>query len=299
MTGLVHDERGASLVAAIFLLVVVAFLGTTVVSLMSTQTMTSFGETQSTQALYVAEGGSEFTQRALAQNLNWYRSATDPIVTPATALGAGTFAVNTNLPATLLRRRVTPASLDISVFTTARFPGTGYIQLGDDITTNAEFVRYTGTTATTFTGLTRDDTIGGVNGGAVGTFLRGTRVYPVTTLAANLAPVAAACTPTPSAATIQINPHSKFLAAGTIVVETEEITYTGSSTAGGVTTLTGIVRCVNSQSSGTPHGPGYPVTTLLVDGVTPDYQTFLSSTGAVGGAPLGSATRVVQKTVQR
>lgn len=295
MVRVVDQEQGASLVAAIFLLVVVAFLGTTVVSLMSTQTMTSVGETQSTQALYVAEGGSEFAQRALAQNLNWYRSATDPIVTPATTLGSGTFTVNTYLPATLLRRRVTPASVNIPVFTTNRFPTAGFLQL-DDITGAGEFVQYTGVTANTFTGLTRDVTIGGVSGGAVGTFGRGTPVYPVTTLATALGTLGAVCGPT-AAAAFNIAAHVKILSAGTITIDTENVTYTGSSTAGGITTLTGVTRCMNGTSSA--HAVGVPVIPILDDGSAPDYEAFLVSTGTVGAAPLGAAVRVVQKTVQR
>jgi hypothetical protein len=220
------------------------------------------------------------------------------MVTPATVLGTGTFAVNTNLPATLLRRRVTPASANIPVFTTARFPGGGVVQLDDAIGGGAEFVQYTGTTGTTFTGLTRNVTIGGVSGGAVGTFARATRVYPVTTLAANLPAQPAMCSPTPSGS-IVIDANSKFLPAGTITVDSEEITYTGSSTVGVTTTLTGVVRCVNSQSSGGIHVAGYPVTPILDDGSSPDYEAFLTSTGSVGSAPLGTATRVVQKNVQR
>jgi hypothetical protein len=283
-----------SLIAAIFFLVIVGFMGTTVVSLMSTQSITSAGESKSTQALYIAEGGSEFTQRALAQNLNWYRSTADPMVTPATALGSGTFSIDTFLPATLLRRRVTPVSANIPVYTASRFPTAGFLQL-DDITGAGEFVQYTGVTANTFTGITRDVTIGGVSAGAIGTFSRGTAVYPVTTLATALGSLGA-CGPT-SVAAFTIAAHSKFLSAGTITIDTEDITYTGSSTAGGVTTLTGVTRCMNGTS--TAHAVGDPVIPVLNDGAAPDYEALLISTGSVGGAALGTAARVVQKTVQR
>jgi hypothetical protein len=293
----VRSERGASLIAAIFLIVIVGFFGAIAGSLIGTQSSSALNETQSSQALYVAEGGDEFVQMALAQNLDWYRSATDPMVTPATALGAGNFAVNTYLPATLLRRRVTPASANIPVFTTARFPTSGYIQLDDDITGGGEFVQYTGVTATTFTGLTRNVTIGGIAGGAVGTFARATHVYPVTTLSAVLVTLGGACAATPSAA-ITIAAHSKVLPAGTITIDPEEITYSGSSTVGAVTTLSGVTRCVNGTSSA--HAAGAPVTPLLADGLgAVNYEAFLVSTGSVGTAPLGTAVRVVQKTVQR
>ncbi len=298
-----HNERGASLITAIVILVFVALFGTTVVSMVSTQNLTSVGETQSTQALYVAEGGSEFGQRALAQNLTWYNSLTDPIVTPATALGAGNFTVNTFLPATLLRRRVTPAAMTIPVFTTNRFPATGYIQLDDDIG-SGEFVQYSAVTAVPPHSFTvaaggRDATIGGVSG-AAGTYSRGTRVYPVFILRTTLNPLAAGCGPTPSAA-FDIDTHSKLLPMGTLDIEGEEISYRGTtpSATPGRTTLTGVVRCVNGQTITATHNPGYPLTPILNDAAAPDYEAFVVSTGMVGGAPLGAAVRVVQKTVQR
>lgn len=291
-----RSSRGASLMVVIFLIVAVGFLGTMIASLIGTQSSTAVNNVRSTQAFYVAEGGSEFTQRALAQNLNWYRSTTDPIVTPATALGAGNFAVNTFLPATLLRRRVTPASANIPVFTTDRFPPAGgFIQI-DDITGAGEFVQYTGVTANTFTGITRDVMIGGVSAGSVGTFARGMHVYPVTRLTTALGSLGAVCTPTLAAA-FTIESHTKFLSAGTVTINTEDISYTGSSTAGGTTTLTGVTRCMNGTSSA--HAMWDPVIPVLSDGAAPDYEALLISTGSVGAVPLGTASRVVQKTVQR
>ena len=292
-----RSERGVSLIIALFLIVIVGFFGTMIGSLTSTQSFTAMNEVRSIQAFDVAEGGAEFVARAFAQNLDWYRSSTDPIVTPATALGSGTFAVDAFLPATLLSRRLVPASASVQVFTTARFPAAGSLQLGGDIGGGAEFVQYTGVTATSFTGLTRNVTIGGVSGGAIGTFARGTAVYPVTTLTTPLGTLGAVCAATPSAS-FTIAAHSKFFSAGTITIDPEEITYTGSSTVGATTTLTGVTRCTNLTSSG--HGLGVPVTPLLADGAgTVDYEAFLVSTSSVGSAPLGPAVRVVQKTIQR
>ncbi|HET8761552.1 MAG TPA: hypothetical protein VFN94_10805 [Nitrospiria bacterium] len=287
-----------SLIAVIFFVVIMGFLGVTLASLMSTQASTSAGELSSTQALYVAEGGGEFAQRALAQNLDWYRSAADPIVTPATVLGPGSFTGNIFLPATELSRRVTPASGTIRVFSTARFPASGILQLGHDIG-SGEFVQYTVADATTFNVVARDVTVGTVNGGAAGTYARGTAVFPVTMLNALLSAVSATCSPTPTAAAITLAANTKFLPTGTITVDSEEITYTGSSTSGGIATLTGVTRCVNSQSSGASHPALYPVTPLLDDNAAPDFEVFMMSTGSVGSAPLSVAARVVQKTVQR
>jgi len=298
----VRAERGASLIAAIFLIVIVGFFGAISVSLVGTQSSSALTETQSSQALYITEGGLEFAQRSFAQNLDFYRSAVDPIVIPATNLGNGSFVVNASLPATLLRTRIPTAASPnpIRVYTTARFPVTGFLQIEDDITGSAEFVQYTGIAADTFTGIIRDAPIGGVSGTA-SPHERASRVYPVTTLLTALANLGSPCVPTPSVA-FTIAAHPKFLPAGTLTMDdainpAEEIGYTGSTSAGGVMTLTGVVRCLNLTSSA--HALGSPVTPILVDGANPDYEVNVMSTGTVGSVGLGSAVRVVRKTIQR
>ena len=296
---LIRDSRGVSLMLVIFLIVALGFLGGAAASFISTQSSTATNDVGSTQAFYLAEGGAQFGQRALEENLDWYRSAIDPILIPSTALGAGTFTVNTYLPATLLRRRVTSAATSIPVFSIDRFPASGYLQLDDDIG-GGEFVQYTSVTASppsfNLSSLAgRDVTIGGVNGGAAGAYLRGTHVYPVFILRTTLNPLSGSCVPTPSG-TIDLDTHSKLLPMGTISVDSEEITYTGSgpSATAGRTTLTGVVRCANAQTVGAIRGSGYPVTPILNDDAAPDYEAYLVATGAVG-----TAGRVVQKTVQR
>lgn len=279
-------ERGMALVAAVFLIVVIAFFGLMMVSLVSTQSFSSMNEVQSDRAYFLAEGGAEFAQFSLAQNLDWYRSTVDPILIPATNLGAGAFNVNMNLPATMLRRRIPDGTSTgaITVYTTDRFPTSGILQIEDDITTG-EFISYTGISGNTFTGIVR-----GV-GGVAGPHDRADRVYPVTTLSAGLPNN---CAPPSS---IVLAAHPKFLGAGTIDIEGEEISYAGSSTAGGILTLTGISRCQNGTGSAN-HGVGVPVTPILVDGGAPDFEAELISTGAVSLVS-GNAVRVVRKTVER
>lgn len=296
-SGLLKTERGMALVAAVFLIVVIAFLGLMMVSLVSTQSFSSMNEVQSDQAYFLAEGGMEFVQRALAENLNWYRSTADPMLIPATSLGGGTFTVSTALPATMLRNRMIDTANTMTVFTTSRFPTAGILQIEEDLAAgNAEFVRYTGIAGNTFTGLSRGQTIGGVAGIAGATdHSRGDKVYPVTTLVGNLLSLGA-CGPT-AAASFQIVEHTKFLTAGTIDIEGEEIRYTGSTTSGANTVLTGVTRCANSVSSN--HLNGAPVTPLLEDGATPDYEAEPVSTGTVGSTLTGNAVRVIRKTVQR
>jgi hypothetical protein len=283
-----------ALVAAVFLIVVIAFFGLIMVSLVSTQSFSSMNEVQSDRAYYLAEGGMEFAQRALAENLNWYRSTTDPILIPATNLGAGTFNVSMTLPVTMLRNRMVAGAPTMTAYTTGRFPAAGFLQIDDDITGSGEFVRYTGIAGNTFTGLTRGEMVGTV-GSVASDHSRGDRVYPVTTLVTNLLTLGV-CAPM-AAASFQVVAHPKFLTAGTIDIEGEEIRYTGSTTGGGNMTLTGVTRCVNSFSSA--HPPGQPVTPILVDGAAPDYESEPVSTGTVGAPVTGNAVRVIRKTVQR
>jgi hypothetical protein len=95
-------------------------------------------------------------------------------------------------------------------------------------------------------------------------------------------------------AAITINQNTKFLSAGTLDIEGEEVSYSGSNTAG--TTLTGIQRCLDAASQGAPpqHIVGRPVTPVLDSGESANYQAEITSTGTVG-----AAVRTVKKTVQR
>jgi hypothetical protein len=301
------NQRGAGLIIVVAMLLVLGVIGAVFVSLINNESFTAMNQSGGLTAFGVADGGMEFAQRSLAQNLDWYRSTADPIAIPATNLGSGSFTANTYLPATMLRNRIpTPGSTaDIRVYTTDRFPVSGYIQIEDDITGSGEFVFYGGKTATTFTtGILRDQTIGGINGTA-GSHDRGSRVYPVTTLVDTLLVLAGPpCVPT-AAASFRIFAHSKFLTAGRIDIEDEEIDYTGSTTTLGTTTLNGVTRCANSTAGTTSHtgnavfGVGAPVTPLLVEGTAPDFQAEAVSTGTVAVTITGNAVRVIRKTMQR
>jgi hypothetical protein len=281
-----HNQRGVSIIAALFIILILAFMGVMFVTLIGTDSLTSVNNLQSLQALAVAEGGVEFAQRLLSQNLDWYRTATDPAAVSLRSLGTGSFTATTYLAATKLRRRLQTGDTTISVYTTDRFPSAGFLQIEDDIAGGAEFVQYTGISGTTFTGVTRGRTIGAVATVAA-SHPRGSVVYPVTTLSAGLA---ASCA---SPATITIAANQKFLSTGVLDIEGEEILYTGSSTSGGMMTLTGVQRCLGSVGP-VAHAAGQPVTSLLVGGETADYQAEIVSTGSAG-----IATRILRKSVQR
>jgi hypothetical protein len=240
------------------------------------------------QALFLAESGLEAEQRRWAQNLNWYRSASDPnpAAPAAQALGNGTFTVSANLPATLLRAQLSAAGNTINAYTTNRFPASGILQIDDDLASGGELVRYTGIAGNTFTGVTRAQGVGTVTSLA-GAHQRSSAVYPVTILRTAMA---ASCAPL---AAIQVDAHGKFLGAGTLDIEGEEVRYGGSSTTGGTTTLTGITRCLGAVTS-VSHAIGQPVTPVLQGGDSASYQVELVATGTAV-----NSTRYARRTIVR
>ncbi len=300
-------QRGFLLIVAIVLLVVGSVLAATMAFMVATSGSSASDNLRSGQALYAAQSGLEVEQRCLAQNVDWYRSTTDPVTTaicptaPLTqSIGQGAVTVYANLPATKLRTRMTttspPAGNDwIQAFSVDRFPDSGDLLIDEDLTLGGggEFVHYTGRDVGNrrFTGITRARTIGTITGldGAVA-HERGTGVYPVTTLVTAIASATCAVVPNP----FQIAAHSKFLSAGTLDIEGEEIKYSGSTTAGGNMTLSGVQRCQNVPPVGAAHPAGRPVTPVLFGDDSANYQAEIVSSGAAG-----SAIRAMRKTVQR
>src|SRR4029077_14986587 len=121
-----------------------AALVTTIAFISVTSGSTATDNLQSGQALFVAESGVEFEARNMAQNVDWYRSTVDPITRPTQNFGQGSFIVQTNLPATLLRARANSGDTTLTFYPASRFPSPGatpssticnpcYLQLDDDI----------------------------------------------------------------------------------------------------------------------------------------------------------------------
>ena len=300
-------QRGFLLIVAIVLVVVASMLAVTIAFIASTSGRSATDNLQSGQALFLADSGLEFEVRRMAQNLDWYRSTTDPTTTSgAQALGAGTFTTSSNLPATKLRRRVVAASTVVCVYTVDRFPNTGtnYIQIDDDVSTTAEFVSYTGTTPSSaacpgnlpaFTGIGRGASVGGV-ATVTQDHSRDDIAYPVTTLIDPLA-VSATCV---APATLRITDNTKFLNSGTISLDnggatSEDISYTSSSRAGGVMTLRGLTRLLGAGCVAWLAGaPVRPQLANSTGGSTNDNEALASAVGNVG-----STQRTMNRLLQR
>lgn len=281
-------QAGFLALAALVLMVIVIALAIAMGFLLANSTLASGARLGSMQAFFLAESGLEYEQRRWAQNLNWYRSAADPDpAAPAPqGLAGGAFTVSTNLPATMLRTRMTIGANTMNVYTTARFPASGLLQVDDDVTANGELVSYAGIAGASFTGVARAQTVGSVTTVA-SAHARSANVYPVTILRTVMP---ANCNPL---ASIDVDAHAKFLGAGTLDIEGEEIGYAGSTTTGGTMTLTGITRCLGTVS-GVAHAVGEPVTPVLVGGDSANAQVEISSVGTLGGT-----VRYARRTVQR
>jgi type II secretory pathway pseudopilin PulG len=296
-------QSGFLLIAAIVLVVVASMLAVTIAMIAASSGSSATDNLQSGQALFLADSGVEFEARRMAQNVDWYRSSTDPTTSSgAQSLGAGTFTTSSNLPATKLRRRVVGASTAVCVYTVDRFPTAGTIQIDDDVSTTAEFVSYTGTTASSaacgnlpaFTGIGRGASVGGVATVAQD-HSRDDIAYPVTTLIDPLAASATCVAP----ATLRITDNTKFLNGGTISLDdgtnAEDISYTSSSRAGGVMTLRGLTRLLGVGCTNWLAGaPVRPQLANSTGGSANDSEALASAVGNVG-----STQRTMNRVLQR
>lgn len=282
-------RQGGFLVMAVLVIVVVlVFLAIAMGFLLGNSALGSASHVGAMQALFLADSGLEYEQNRWAKNLDWYRTTVDPdpAAPAAQVVGGGSFVASANLPATLVRTQLLAAGATLNVYTTSRFPASGILQVGEDLASDGELVGYSGIAGASFTGLTRAQAVGSATSLA-SSHPRSSAVYPVTILRTALPASCAAL------ASMQVDAHGKFLGAGTLDIEGEEIGYTGSTTAGGLMTLTGITRCLGTVSA-VGHAIGQPVTPVRQSGDSARGQVEITSTGTVG-----ANVRYARRTVQR
>ncbi|MHB8483675.1 MAG: hypothetical protein ACYDBV_13255, partial [Nitrospiria bacterium] len=179
-----RNQTGVALLAVIFFLVVMAFVGVIFISLSSNSMTQSVNEVYSTRALYVAEGGLERAGRYLLKRENGTCttcSCTSITGAPFTniPLGNGQFAVtgglsNTNPPTTLFST-TSATDVTIPVVSTVNYAPFGQIMI------DREKMNYVGQGSTAaacapysapcFTGVFR-----GADGTAAVTHINGTRI---------------------------------------------------------------------------------------------------------------------------
>jgi len=147
----VRNEKGVTVITAVATLMVLSLMGTVVVSLVGIENYSALHQAQTLEAHWIAEAG---IQRALT-----YMSREDGSCSAITgaaftdvSLGRGKFTVTAipYLPSpTSLSAAIGTADTTITVDSTAGFASRGRIAI------DSEFIGYTGTTATSFTGAKR------------------------------------------------------------------------------------------------------------------------------------------------
>jgi hypothetical protein len=191
----VKNNRGVSIVAVVIMMLILAAMGTALVSLVGSENDASVKQMKSSQAQYIAEGGMEYILASPRVFPNYSTNGA------AVSLGAGSF--QTDTPA-YLTAPVSIGNTTITVNSTTGFANAGRIVI------DSEVIAYTGTTATTFTGA----------GPAAAAHASGNSVYPVTTVTAD---------PGAGGTTIAANSTAGFVIAGVVKIGSEYIYCTGAT----------------------------------------------------------------------
>ena len=159
-TGRQGNQKGAALIAVVIIIVILAFMGVMFLSMVNTASLTSVNDMQSTQALYVAEGGLEYGIKQLKNNPLYIGDAD-------ISLGSGTFTTTVvNSLTTVNPNPIAIGNLTINVTSTTGFSIPGTIKI------DREYIYCTGKTAASFTNCTR-----GYRGTTAATHSVGSNVY--------------------------------------------------------------------------------------------------------------------------
>ena len=146
------NEKGTTLIIAIAALLILSLVGAVVVSLVGKETFAVLYQTQSLEAFSTAEAGAH---RALTYLSREGGSCTAISGSPDftdVSMGQATFTVTSTLynpSPTTLSGAIGTSDTTIPVGSTANYAPAGRIAIG------AEFIHYSGTTATSFTGARR------------------------------------------------------------------------------------------------------------------------------------------------
>jgi hypothetical protein len=145
---MVSSQRGISIIAAVFIITILAFMGVMFVTLVSTSSLTSVNDMQAAQALAVADGGAEYV----------LENQVFPVYSAAgVSLGSGNFSVTSQYigpggiaPATVTDNPLTAAATTINVTSTANYVVPGVVLI------DSEYIHCTSISGgNQFTGCTR------------------------------------------------------------------------------------------------------------------------------------------------
>lgn len=139
-----QNQQGFSIIAALFIVVILAFMGVMLVTILGSSTSASVNEMQSVRALYIAEGGLEYAlQAGVFCNYN-------PIGT--VALGSGNFTVTSQTSNATTNAALDGVTNPVNVPLNAAPPG--FIIPGA-VMIDSEYLFCTGIAGNSFTGCIR------------------------------------------------------------------------------------------------------------------------------------------------
>lgn len=148
---LFKNHKGVSLIAAIFIIVILAFLGLALITMAMSSSFNAIHELQSVQALYVAEGGTEYARYQLSSG-----TTCTSMTYPNVPLGVGTVTTTGSLynpatPVTLTAAlNATATTIPVSADPVVR----GYAPQGG-ITIDSEVIWYGRIAGNSFTNVRR------------------------------------------------------------------------------------------------------------------------------------------------
>ncbi|MBI3754034.1 MAG: hypothetical protein HY266_08350 [Deltaproteobacteria bacterium] len=303
---IISNQKGASIIAVIAIMLILAVMGAALVSLVTTGSDVSVNQLQSEQALYIAEGGLQYAVKT--NNFPNYAVASKP-------LGGGSF--TTTVPTVTTDPGVTSPLPTLNVSSTDWFipnPGDSpnyWIMLcgvtgnpTPDLTSSntCEKISFTSKTATTFTTGTRgrDSTVAAAHPATSVVLMYSWDTTKTTTIATRDLARADKCTT--AATTICVASTANFADAGFIRINDgtedniEDVFYSGigSSTGacgGTCTACLGTNGCTRRAYDGDKKGTIKHLagTTIWQSEIT----VIPESTGVISGAQ-----RVVQDTVK-
>lgn len=261
----IAHQRGYLVVVAVILIMIIGFMGAVVANMFFSSSQSTASTALSDNALYLAESGLEYVAHRVVNPTFANQVACSAAALADQPLGSGTFTVTTSLNpgVTTLNGALTNVAVSMNVFTTVNFPTAGQVAI------DQELINYTGTTATTITGLTR-----GAGGSTAAAHTNGATVQAVLTTASAIAS---------NATTLTVASTAIYPESGRIMLDDELIDYTDTT----ATTFTGLTRGV-AGTTAAAHVAGTEVG---------QYQCNANSIGGVPSVASPNAERTVNQAV--
>lgn len=272
------DQKGASLIIIIAIVLIVGIIGAVFVSLINTESFTAMHQSAGEDAFALADSGLEYGKKYLRSFADWYSFSTDPVIpASSTPLGSGNFTTTINFPATALSKSIGAGNTTICVRTKNRFPPFPFY-IGID----SEYMQCTGDSGASCYTCTRGVILGGV-GIPPAQHFQDAEVDPVVQLSSN---IGATDTTIPFTGL-----PSKFLTRGTITINdlvngNEEIDYAAIQTS-----PQAFIGCIRDPL-GTSHSAGLPIIPIQSS-----EQAFLQSTGVRAAILSTNAQRVLTDVI--